>query len=371
MPQVNKLRRIVIASVLKPVDESRMFEKIGLSLANTGQFEVHILAYPSTSPPETPENIFLHPHATPFHRISWLRILSPLKIARKIISLRPEIVILTTHELVWIGFICKLFLQCKIIYDVQENYLRNILYTKSFPFLIKPFIAGWVRIKEFLSRLFVSHYILAEKGYARELSFAKPSIILQNKLPKAIADAFSKISFSGFSNLIFSGTLSETTGVYKAIDIVKNLHTIDPLFSLTIIGYSPLAADFNKLQQLTGTYTFIRFLGKQQPVTHNAILDEIKRADFGIIYYPDNKSTVCSISTKLYEYLGLSLPILILHNTESHELVLSNEAGIVLSEYIDYNQLIRQMKAVNPKGSIQAELLWESEFPSLLRILNK
>ena len=39
----SKKSTVVIASVLKPVDDSRMYEKIGLTLAGSGRYDVHVI----------------------------------------------------------------------------------------------------------------------------------------------------------------------------------------------------------------------------------------------------------------------------------------------------------------------------------------
>ena len=39
----SKKSTVVIASVLKPVDDSRMYEKIGLTLAESGRYDVHVI----------------------------------------------------------------------------------------------------------------------------------------------------------------------------------------------------------------------------------------------------------------------------------------------------------------------------------------
>jgi len=41
-----KKQRIVLASVLKPVDDTRMFEKIGKSLSRNPDYEIFIIRYP-------------------------------------------------------------------------------------------------------------------------------------------------------------------------------------------------------------------------------------------------------------------------------------------------------------------------------------
>ena len=40
--------------MLKPVDDTRLFEKIGVTLAEDGEYEVTIIGYPSVSKPNHP-----------------------------------------------------------------------------------------------------------------------------------------------------------------------------------------------------------------------------------------------------------------------------------------------------------------------------
>lgn len=42
-----KKRRIVLASILKPVDDTRMTEKLGATLAQVEGNEVYVIGYPS------------------------------------------------------------------------------------------------------------------------------------------------------------------------------------------------------------------------------------------------------------------------------------------------------------------------------------
>jgi hypothetical protein len=67
-----KKQRIVLASVLKPVDDTRMFEKLGKSLSDNPNYEIFILGYPSKQPPTNPKIIFL-PHPN-FVRLSMKRV---------------------------------------------------------------------------------------------------------------------------------------------------------------------------------------------------------------------------------------------------------------------------------------------------------
>ena len=176
-----KKRRIVLASVLKPVNDPRMFEKMGQSLSP--HYEVHIIGTKSKTD-SSHDNIIFHPLAS-YARLSLDRILSPLRILKKILYLKPALLVICTHELLWVVLIAKIFLRCPVVYDIRENYFRNILYTNSFPAILRVFIALYVRIKEWITIPAINSYFLAEVGYEKELTFVKnKKVILENKVKK-------------------------------------------------------------------------------------------------------------------------------------------------------------------------------------------
>ena len=371
MTQVNKLKRIVIASVLKPVDEIRMYGKFGTSLAALDEFEIHIIGFPIQRKADTAKNIYLHPISkNSFSRISLNRMYAPFNVARMILSIRPHILIVATHELLIPAVIIRIITGCKLIYDVQENYYRNINYGNAFPPFICSMVAGWVRLKEKLCSLWIELFILAEKAYSNELKFATPFLVIQNKLPGKIVNQYRRKGQRGYHQLLFSGTLAESNGVYDAIRIVTGLHSLDPDVRLTIIGYAPLNSDFDRIKKLTSGKSFINLITQSTPVPHYKILDEIQRADFGLICYPRNPSTRSSIPTKFYEYMSLGLPFLISHSDETHQLTISTKSGIVLKEPVDYKGLIHQMRHFQP-GHSQIDLLFDSEFNQLIPFLKK
>ena len=74
-----KKRRIVLASVLKPVNDPRMFEKMGQSLSR--HYEVHIIGTKSKTD-SSHDNIIFHPLAS-YTRLSLDRMLSAIKNFKK------------------------------------------------------------------------------------------------------------------------------------------------------------------------------------------------------------------------------------------------------------------------------------------------
>lgn len=363
---------VLIASVLKPVDDSRMYEKIGLTLTESGLFDVHVVG--SYSAKTARADITQHT-LKPFRRISLGRLLAPWRILSLALRLKPDIVIITTHELLYLAMFLKIRRKSRIIYDVQENYYWNILYTTAFPLLLRPFVALYVRTKETLAAAYVDHFFLAEKGYEQELSFQRSRYtVIENKV--RIHDAQKKLpaTFDKRKNihLIFSGTLAETTGVFTAIDLAIKLHVIDDRFRLTIIGYCSQQKTLEKIRLLIQPRSFITLITGDRPVPHDQIFKHIHLADFGLVTYEINPSTMNSIPTKLYEYLGFHLPILLVNHKPWVEFCHPYDAAIVFdANHYDAAALYQGMMTKSFYTRDPVEVYWESEAPKVLAVLTK
>src|SRR6185295_1201799 len=101
-----KKRRIVIASLLKPVDDTRMFEKMAVTLSDSGQYEIYIIGHPSQN---IPANANIHFFPLPaFSRISFGRLLAPLRVLRILYQVKPQILIVNTHELLIVAVLNRI-----------------------------------------------------------------------------------------------------------------------------------------------------------------------------------------------------------------------------------------------------------------------
>ncbi len=361
-----KKTKLVIASILKPVDDTRMYEKFGLSLSQTNKYDINIIGFYSKNIPTVP-NITFHP-LFDFKRISLGRLMAPLSCLKRLIKVKPEILIVNTHELLTIAFLYKIIFGTKLIYDVRENYYRNIRYTSTFNKFLKPLIAAYVRLKEYASTLFVEQYILAEKAYKNELKFInEKALVIENKFKSSDApnEQYDK---SGNLDLLFTGTLAESTGIFEVIKITRELHSLDPSVRLTIIGYCAQDHTYNRLTKAIESLDFINLTGGNQLVPHKEILKAIKQSDFGFIYYPENLSTSSSTPTKLYEYLGSKLPVLIQKHEGWNAIVNKYDAGLIIDfGVIDYTDLLDKMRSCTFYEQIEeSELLWSSEEPKLI-----
>jgi len=291
------------------------------------------------------------------------------KIFRKILAIRPDMIVINTPELLPLAIVNRLFFRRKIMYDILENYYRNIRHTTVYPLPARWPLALVVRTLEKITAPFMHHFFLAENGYQKEIGFAKPFTILENKLPKSVAQLHKCKTPRDNHQLLFTGTLAKSTGVFEAIKLSRELHAIDSRYSLSIIGYCALPDDLAEIKAEIKKSPFISLHGGDRLVPHHEILQATSHAGWGIVIYPPNPSTESSIPTKVYEYLALQLPMIIRHNPQSHEMVKKFDGGIILPDQFRYYDLANQLKIHPPNSVMSVDVCWESEAPKLIECL--
>jgi len=360
-----KKRRIVLASILKPVDDTRMFEKIAVSLSGVNNYQLFVIGYPTKGTLNRDQNITQF-SLNPFKRISLGRLVAPWQVLKIIYKVKPEILIVNTHELLIVGILNRIFFGGKIIYDIRENYWRNILHTKAFPTPMRFILACWVRLKEKLTAPFYHGFFLAEKTFEKELSFlSNKHVIIENKM--RVPAGFQRAVSSEKIRLLFSGTLAESTGVFYTIELAKKLHQVDSKVELTIIGFCALPSTLLKIRKAIENHPYINLIGGDQLVPHQEIIGAIARSDFGIIAYPPSYHIENRIPTKLYEYLACHLPIL-LQNKPSWEQICDPFSAAISFDInqVEAASLHAKMNSSSFYTTNPGDVTWASEEPALL-----
>ena len=299
---------IVIASILKPTDDPRSFERFGISMAKTNKYDINIIGFGTKNNSDVP-NISFHPLGD-FPRLSFQRVMAKYRILKLLFELKPKLLILGTHELLTIGVLYKIMSKTVLVYDVRENYYRNLVYQSVFPKVIKHLLAIWVRLKEKILAQFLWNFILAETGYDKEFKFHKKKnfTVIQNKLYYESNDKAPKNR--AWHKLVFTGNLSENSGVITAIQLTKLLHAIDQRITLLIVGYSPSAGFSEALNKSIHNHDFIQLIGGDSIVDHQEIIQYINESGTAIVSYQINPSNKNCIPTKVFEYIGLHIPII-------------------------------------------------------------
>jgi glycosyltransferase involved in cell wall biosynthesis len=371
-----------------------MYEKFGISISGMDKVEVHIAGFKAANEKEIgereweqkmesgkkeekdqPANLIFHPIFR-FNRLSFARVFAPWTFLKLLLKVKPAIIIVTTFELLQVTIVYKILFGGVLLYDVQENYYRNILYNKTFPPVIRNILAFYTRCIEYFSKPFINKYILAERNYEKEFSFSRgKSLIIENKYRNLAGEPEvlnrKKPAPGTPIKLLYSGTISESYGIFEAINLAERLHEINQSISLVIIGYCSKLQILEKVKNSIGDKNFISLSGGDSLVSHSRIIEEIRMADFGLLSYQPNPSTENCVPTRLFEYQAHLLPMIVQENELWKEICEPCHSAIFIQynrfdPNILYGQMINQIFYPNGTGP---ENLWVNEEVKLRSLL--
>lgn len=363
-------KRIAITSVLKPIDDPRNYKKIGISLAETNKYEVNIIGHACKNTPTHPK-IKFHP-VFKFKRLSFKRIFVSWKIYKTLIKVKPDIIIVNTHELLLVTLLYQIIFGSKIVYDVQENYYQNIRQTQAFPPVLKQLVALYVRAKEWLASPFVDLFLLAEKCYLHELKFTvRNAEIIENKF---VSKEFYSIQSpkSHSFRFVYTGTIAEEYGIFDALHFIRALTQYVPNLHFTIAGYCHSPHTLKQLKKETRKHAYINLIGDGELLPHNEILNVINESDFAVLPYRLNTYYSQRIPTKIYECLSLKTPMIVRDNPAWNSLFEEFDA-FVITDFRNVDKALVELivqKKFYTKGDI-CLAHWESEDKRLVNAIGK
>lgn len=337
-PNPLSVRTILLASVLKPLDDTRMFEKFGRTLAERPGLHIHVAGRAAPPPASTSPN--LHTHALlSGSRLSWDRLRAQGRYWRLLGQLQPQLVFVHAPELLPLTLLWQaLGRQRRFVYDVRENYALNIRTQAVYAGWLRGLLAKLVRGLETLAARRASAIVLAERSYADELPFAEPArtVLLENKYqPQPLetpAAAGRPLPGPGQPlRLLYSGTISRLNGVFEAVAFARALRVQWPEAQLTIVGFCQQPEVLAELQALVANDACITLVGGAQPVPHAQIVAEIRQSHVGLLPYRPHISSARCMPTKLFEYLAHGLPVLTQPNPLWADTIESFQAGLAVS----------------------------------------
>lgn len=367
--------RILIASVLKPVNDTRMFEKIGQSLAKLPETVVHVAGFSAKGLSNFP-NIVFHPIFS-FPRLSLGRLAAQWKYYKLLTQVKPEVIVANTFELLPVSVLYRIIHGCLILYDVRENYYANIRFQPTFAKPLRWLLAHTVRLIEKGASNFVLHFFLAERTYSKELPFLKKGnfTILENKFRSRKKEETTQTTpvllQANKLHFLYSGTISEVYGILEAIDLVKALQKIEPGVTLTIIGFCAQPETLQKVQQAIADHSFITLIGGAAHVPHPEIVQAIREAHVGLLPYRLNESTRNCLPTKMFEYQANALPMLIPRNQLWETIVEAAGAGISIdfTRFSAKDILNRLTTTAFYPGGIPEDVFWQEEEEKMLSVM--
>ena len=366
VPRINMLKKqpikhLLFASVLKPVNDVRMWERMGRSALGTNLFDVSVIGSKSGKGSEKISDkipVRQYPIFGGKRLGSW-RLMVGFQYLKLIFEIKPDIQVISSPELIWSAITYRIWHhKSKLVYDVRENYLANILYTKSYLTLLKPILSLLIGLSEWLISKIADSIWVAEMCYIEErpLTFGKAHYLPNAYDINSGSRPMQPRRFGDQISFLISGTIGRHYGTLEAIRWVKSFRGFRNA-QLIILGY---CADENYRQlvltEIDGQ-DWIQCHGLDQLINHSAIVEATCKADVLLLPYLPNQSTKNRIPTKLYEGLAWSVPMLIPENEIWESIIKEFNAGLV----VDFNQQVTEVWVKDFYNRVFYELVHKSD----------
>lgn len=311
-----------------------MLHKFGISLRETNKYEVYVLGFSKKKYGKI-NNIHLFSIFSKF-RTHPSRILAPLRLVRHIFKIKPDLVIITTYELVPAVIFAKPYFKFKLVYDLQENFSFNVLSNQTLPIRVQLFAAGWIRWWEKRVDPYVDHYLFAEHCYLNEFPHLSNATVVENKYNGAIMAQEDSISFGRERTIHFvlAGTLTQVYGITEGLNWFIKFNTHFPHQTLHVIGHCPLKQYRQKLEAIAEGIPQIKLELSDTPIPFDRIQEAINKANCWLMPYQLTPSIATKMPTKLYEGIAQRKVVLITKNPVWESMLARHSAGLS----IDFNK---------------------------------
>ena len=376
---------ILLASVLKPVGDTRMRGKFAETLAERPGTQVHVAGRGTKGTGSGKAEITFHPIFNGL-RLSLGRLVAQWRYGQLLHRLQPDLVIVHAPELLPLTLLWQRLGQGrKFIYDIRENYALNVSTQRVYQGLTRRGLAAGLRWVEARAARQAAGVILAEASYADELPFLNKLlpgrvVVLENKYQPQPGEQLRQqplalpLSTEPL-RLLYSGTISELNGVWEAITLARQLRTAWPGgVRLTIIGFCQQPEILQQLEERTAQNAeWLTLIGGAELAPHARIVAEIGRSHLGLLPYRPHPSSERCRPTKLFEYLAHGLPVLTSPNPLWLELLSAHGAGLQLDfgQPVDGPALVARLQGHSfyPHG-IPTDVLWAGEGKKLWHLLD-
>ena len=388
---------VLLASVLKPVDDTRMRDKFAETLLSRPHTQVHVAGRAAQA--GRPDHVHGGASRISQHgifigsRLSLDRLRAQWRYWQLLRRLGPDLVIVHAPELLPLTLLWQWVAPGRrFLYDIRENYALNVSTQGVYRGLIRRVLARGLRWVEALGARRAHAVLLAEASYATELPFltslpAHRVLVLENKYQPFAGEALPKqpvlLPPPGEAlQLLYSGTISELNGIREALELTEALQRLRPGGAfLTVVGFCQQPALLEQLESWAARGIPMRLIGGALPVAHAEIVAAIRGSHLGLALYRPHPSTERCRPTKLFEYLAHGLPVLIPDNALWKEMVVAHDAGLVINmvntEATDAAGLLAELdaRAAWPgpafyRQGLPTDVLWAAEGTKLWLLLD-
>ena len=366
-------RKICILTTVHPPFDVRIFHKECKTLANAGYDVTLIAQHNRNEIVDGVKIIALQKAKKRIHRMFGLT----FKAFRLALKQRADIYHFHDPELLPVGVLLKLLKGKKVIYDVHEDYGKQMRLRPYLPKLAGRGVAWSVNLIEKFFAIFFDGVVTATDDILKNFSYHKTAVALRN-FP--ILARFSEIKNGkpeiDCFNLIYVGGLEEIRGITQMVQTLEFLNLSNKKkVKLTLCGIFNPPSYEEKVRKLKG-FEKVECLGWVDP---HDIPKKIAQADVGIVCLYPVINYLTALPVKLFEYIAAGLPVIASNFPLWKEIVEGNKCGLTVDplnpeeiaraiEYLVAHPELRKEMGENGRRAVIEKYNWEKESERLLEL---
>jgi glycosyltransferase involved in cell wall biosynthesis len=273
-------------------------------------------------------------------------------------------------ELLPIGVLLKIFSRKKIIYDVHEDYGKQVLsrpYLPQFPQWSRRGISILINFIERFSTGFFDGVITATDDILNKFTYHKAAISIKNY---PVISYFSTEGNGGKEqcengkvfNLVYTGHLSKERGL---IEMIQSLSFINQPVKLSIFG----SIDMGQVDSYLGNIQDLKKVDFLGWIEHRKVLKLLNRYDAGMICLHPLPNYVTALPIKLFEYMAAGLPVIASNFPILREIVEGNKCGVCVDP-LNVEEIVNAIQYImsygnelgeNGRKAVLQKYSWEKE----------
>lgn len=369
---VNSQYRVCHLTTAHEALDDRIFHKECKSLSIAG-YDVTVIARHETN--ETVDGIKIIALKNKGKRIGCMLKL-PLEILFKAVKQHSHIYHFHDPELLPVGVLLKILTRKTIIYDVHEDYGKQVLSKPYLPKKTRKIISLLITLIEQFSTKYFDGIITATDDILNNFVQCQEAISVKNYpvhsyFCSQLNHDINKECHNIY-NIVYTGSISKERGL---MEIIQAMNHIDQPVKVSIYGsISPHASDL-QFDKMKG-YEKVEFLGW---VEHRKMLQLLSKYHAGIVCLHPLPNYVTALPIKLFEYMAAGLPVIASDFPILKEIVEGNKCGICVNplnpeeiagaiKYLMQHRSEAEEMGKNGRNAVVNRYNWEMENKKLSKL---
>ena len=234
----------------------------------------------------------------------------------------------------------------KVIFDIHENIDLQILEKNWIPLIFRKLISYIYRkYEDYVCKKYDLLIVPQEAMYKKYNKLSK-TIVISN-FPKKTNKLNLKLKKLNKYNLLYSGAISESRGLFNMLNLIEELNLIDNKYRLTLAGI--ISLDLLEKSKLHKGWKHTEYLGI---LTKEEIQEVYARNSIGLILFNNVGQYFMAYSLKLFEYMQNGMFVVIPNFGDWINFNNSFNVGINVNT-TDSKMIAKQIHALNVKQMTQ------------------